>query len=107
MYMINLLRNRVWKYRGKRIRPYMRNNLKLAGAIIFVPVFLLSMFIFWRDQLLHLDVMKTVKHFEWNVPLIIKSVLCSLLAVAACAVLAYFCFMMRIKSCTTGKKLRG
>ncbi|AUJ61359.1 DNA translocase FtsK [Bacillus velezensis] len=90
--MINLLQNRVWKYRGKRIRPYMRNNIKLAGAIIFVPVFLLSMFFFWKDQLLHLDVMKTVKHFEWNVSLIIKSVLCSLLAVAACVVLAYFLF---------------
>ncbi len=92
MYMINLLRNRVWKYRGKRIRPYMRNNVKLAGAIIFVPVFLLSMFIFWKDQLIHLDVMETVKHFEWNVPLMIKSVLCSFLAVAAFAVMAYFLF---------------
>nr|WGD63037.1 ATP-binding protein [Bacillus subtilis]WGD71169.1 ATP-binding protein [Bacillus subtilis] len=90
--MINLLRNRVWKYRGKRIRPYMRNNVKLAGAIIFVPVFLLSMFIFWKDQLIHLDVMETVKHFEWNVPLMIKSVLCSFLAVAAFAVMAYFLF---------------
>ena len=65
------------------------------------------MFIFWKDQLLHLDVMETVKHFEWNVPLIIKSVLFSLLAVAACAVIAYFLFNDAYKSYIIGKRLQG
>ncbi|MBN7744407.1 DNA translocase FtsK [Bacillus velezensis] len=82
----------LWKYRGVRIRPRMRNNIIMTGAIIFVPVFLLSMFFFWEDHLLHLDVMETVKHFEWNVPLLIKSVLCSLLAAAGSVILAYFLF---------------
>ncbi|MCY7803279.1 ATP-binding protein, partial [Bacillus spizizenii] len=77
--MSDFLNKRFWKYRGKRIRPYMRNNVKLAGAIIFVPVFLLSMLIFWREQLVHFDHNRVIKHFEWNVPLIIKSVLGSLL----------------------------
>ncbi|MEC0385255.1 ATP-binding protein [Bacillus velezensis] len=82
----------LWKYRGVRIRPRMRNNVIMTGAIIFVPVFLLSMFFFWEDHLLHLDVMKTVKQFEWNVPLLIKSVLCSLLSAAGAVILAYFLF---------------
>ena len=60
--------------------------------MIFVPVFLLSMFFFWADHLFHLDVMKTVKHFEWNIPLLIKSVLCSILAGVAVVALAYFLF---------------
>ncbi|KSV97655.1 cell division protein FtsK [Bacillus velezensis] len=70
----------------------MRNNVIMTGAIIFVPVFLLSMFFFWEDHLLHLDVMKNVKYFEWDVPLLIKSVLCSLLAAAGSVILAYFLF---------------
>ncbi|WP_238810457.1 ATP-binding protein [Bacillus velezensis] len=82
----------LWKYRGVRIRPRMRNNVIMTGTIIFVPVFLLSMFFFWADHLFHLDVMKTVKHFEWNIPLLIKSVLCSILAGGAVVTLAYFLF---------------
>ncbi|OCB95944.1 DNA translocase FtsK [Bacillus siamensis] len=82
----------LWKYRGVRIRPRMRNNVIMTGAIIFVPVFLLSMFFFWADHLFHLDVMETVKHFEWNIPLLIKSVLCSILAGVAVVALAYFLF---------------
>ncbi|MEN7434763.1 ATP-binding protein [Bacillus amyloliquefaciens] len=82
----------LWKYRGVRIRPRMRNNVIMTGTIIFVPVFLLSMFFFWADHLFHLDVMKTVKHFEWNIPLLIKSVLCSILAGVAVVTLAYFLF---------------
>ncbi|WP_415783349.1 transposase, partial [Bacillus subtilis] len=62
--MSDFFNKRIWKYRGKRIRPYMRNNVKLAGAIIFVPVFLLSMFIFWREQLIHFDLSQVIKHFE-------------------------------------------
>lgn len=68
----------------------MRNNVKLAGAIIFVPVFLLSMFLFWREQLTHFDLSQAIKHFEWNVPLIIKSVLCSVLIAVGSIVASYF-----------------
>ncbi|MDZ5671912.1 coupling conjugation protein ConQ [Bacillus stercoris] len=88
--MSDFLNKRFWKYRGKRIRPYMRNNVKLAGAIIFVPVFLLSMFLFWREQLTHFDLSQAIKHFEWNVPLIIKSVLCSVLIAVGSIVASYF-----------------
>lgn len=90
MNLSDFLNKRIWKYRGKRIRPYMRNNVKLAGALIFAPVFLISMFFFWKDHLVHLDIVEAVKHFEWNVPLIVKSLLCSVLVASACIALAYF-----------------
>ncbi|MEC0477955.1 DNA translocase FtsK [Bacillus licheniformis] len=95
----------LWKYRGRRIRPYMRNNVKLAGAIIFVPVFLLSMFIFWREQLIHFDISRIIKHFEWNVPLIIKSVLCSLLIAVGSIAATYFLFFNSYKKILHRQKI--
>lgn len=89
MCMNDFLQKRIWKYRGKRIRPYMRNNLIIAGAIIFVPVFLLSMFLFWKDQLLHFDIFQVIHNFEWNVPLIVKSLVCSLAIGIGSVYLAY------------------
>ncbi|MCY9374493.1 ATP-binding protein, partial [Bacillus sp. T17B1] len=103
--MSDFLNKRFWKYRGKRIRPYMRNNVKLAGAIIFVPVFLLSMLIFWREQLVHFDLNRVIKHFEWNVPLIIKSVLGSLLIAVGSIVASYFLFFDSYKKILHRQKL--
>ncbi|ARW09090.1 ATP-binding protein [Bacillus atrophaeus] len=82
----------LWKYRGVRIRPRMRNNVMITGTILFVPVFLLSMFFFWRDHLIHLDVVETVKHFEWNMSLIIKSVVCSVSIGIGSLYVAYLAF---------------
>lgn len=87
--MSDFLNKRFWKYRGKRIRPYMRNNVKLAGAIIFVPVFY-CLCSFLREQLIHFDLSQVIKNFEWNVPLIIKSVLCSVLIAVGSIVASYF-----------------
>ncbi|MDL5144169.1 coupling conjugation protein ConQ [Bacillus atrophaeus] len=95
----------LWKYRGKRIRPYMRNNVKLAGAIIFVPVFLLSMFLFWREQLIHFDLSQVIKQFEWNVPLIIKSVLCSVPIAVGSIVASYFLFFDSYKKILHRQKI--
>lgn len=106
--MINMsefFKKRFWKYRGKRIRPYMRNNVKLAGAIIFVPVFLLSMLIFWREQLIYFDLNRVIKHFEWNVPLIIKSVLCSVLIAVGSIVASYFLFFDSYKKILHRQKI--
>lgn len=105
MYMSDFLNKRFWKYRGKRIRPYMRNNVKLAGAIIFVPVFLLSMFLFWREQLIHFDLSQVIKQFEWNVPLIIKSVLCSVLIAVGSIVASYFLFFDSYKKILHRQKI--
>ncbi|MDA1478042.1 helicase HerA domain-containing protein [Bacillus changyiensis] len=80
----------LWKYRGIRIRPRHKNIIMITGVLIFVPVFLISMFFFWKDHFIHLDIVKTVKHFEWNVPLIITSFLCSVLIASVSVVLAYF-----------------
>ncbi|KIU11833.1 DNA wielding protein [Bacillus subtilis] len=102
---ISGLKSMLWKYRGRRIRPYMRNNVKLAGAIIFVPVFLLSMFIFWREQLIHFDISRIIKHFEWNVPLIIKSVLCSLLIAVGSIAATYFLFFNSYKKILHRQKI--
>ncbi|MGG0777428.1 coupling conjugation protein ConQ [Bacillus rugosus] len=103
--MSDFLNKRFWKYRGKRIRPYMRNNVKLAGAIIFVPVFLLSMFLFWREQLIHFDLSQVIKQFEWNVPLIIKSVLCSVLIAVGSIVASYFLFFDSYKKILHRQKI--
>ncbi|MCY8927251.1 coupling conjugation protein ConQ [Bacillus subtilis] len=103
--MSDFFNRRFWKYRGKRIRPYMRNNVKLAGAIIFVPVFLLSMFIFWREQLINFDLSQVIKHFEWNVPLIIKSVLCSVLIAVGSIVASYFLFFDSYKKILHRQKI--
>ncbi|MBL3649529.1 coupling conjugation protein ConQ [Bacillus sp. RHFS10] len=103
--MSDFFNKRLWKYRGKRIRPYMRNNVKLAGAIIFVPVFLLSMFIFWREQLIHFDISRVIKHFEWNVPLIIKSVLCSVLIAVGSIAASYFLFFNSYKKILHRQKI--
>lgn len=83
----------------------MRYNVKLAGAIIFVPVFLLSMFIFWREQLIHFDITRLIKHFEWNVPLIIKSVLCSLLIAVGSIAASYFLFFDSYKKILHRQKI--
>ncbi|MCY7901568.1 coupling conjugation protein ConQ [Bacillus inaquosorum] len=103
--MSDFLNQRFWKYRGKRIRPYMRNNVKLAGAIIFVPVFLLSMFIFWREHLIHVDISRVIKHFEWNVPLIIKSVLCSVLFAVGSIAASYILFFDSYKKILHRQKI--
>ncbi|MCY9343112.1 coupling conjugation protein ConQ [Bacillus inaquosorum] len=103
--MSDFFNKRFWKYRGKRICPYMRNNVKLAGAIIFVPVFLLSMFIFWREQLINFDLSQVIKHFEWNVPLIIKSVLCSVLIAVGSIVASYFLFFDSYKKILHRQKI--
>ncbi|MEC0768484.1 P-loop NTPase family protein [Bacillus atrophaeus] len=95
----------LWKYRGVRIRPRMKNNVMITGAILFVPVFLLSMFFFWKDHLVHVDFVDTVKHFEWNVPLIIKSVLCSVLIALGSIVVAYFIFFDNYKKILHRQKI--
>lgn len=105
MNMSDFLNKRFWKYRGKRIHPYMRNNVKLAGAIIFVPVFLLSMFIFWREQLINFDLSQVIKHFEWNMPLIIKSVLCSVLIAVGSIAASYFLFFDSYKKILHRQKI--
>ncbi|ARW41277.1 Ftsk domain-containing protein YdcQ [Bacillus amyloliquefaciens] len=64
----------------------------LAGAIIFVPVFFLSMFFFWKDHLLHFNVSQAINHFEWNVPLIVKSLVCSLCIGIGSVYVAYLTF---------------
>ncbi|MCY8486378.1 ATP-binding protein [Bacillus atrophaeus] len=103
--MISRLNRMLWKYRGVRIRPRMRNNVMITGTILFVPVFLLSMFFFWMDHLIHLDVVDIIKHFEWNVPLIIKSVLCSVLIALGSIVVAYFIFFDSYKKILHRQKI--
>mgnify|MGYP002422940650 CR=1 FL=1 len=70
-----------------------------------MPVFLLSMFIFWREQLIHFDISRIIKHFEWNVPLIIKSVLCSLLIAVGSIAATYFLFFNSYKKILHRQKI--
>ena len=70
-----------------------------------MPVFLLSRFIFWREQLIHFDISRIIKHFEWNVPLIIKSVLCSLLIAVGSIAATYFLFFNSYKKILHRQKI--
>lgn len=85
-------KNKLWRYRGSRIKPRMRNTIKRVGAFIFASAFFISMFFFWEDHLLYLNIHEIIEAFSWNVPLIVKSVIFSVLIGIGTVVVAYFGF---------------
>ncbi|MEC0490208.1 P-loop NTPase family protein [Bacillus licheniformis] len=103
-----LFENKVWKYRGSRITPRMRNSIKRVGATVFASAFFISMFFFWKDHLLYVnlhDFIQTVQTFSFNVSLIVKSLLFSILAGITTIVVAYFLFHERYKRMLHKQKL--
>lgn len=63
------------------------------------------MFLFWREQLIHFDLSQVIKHFEWTVPLIIKSVLCSVLIAVGSIAATYFLFFDSYKKILHRQKI--
>ncbi|MBC3731174.1 ATP-binding protein, partial [Bacillus pumilus] len=90
----------LWKYRGIRIRRYTRNNLRITGALISVPVFLLLMILFWRSHLWDVyekGIEDTFENFTFNIPLIVKSLLVSIIVPVALILVWYFIFHQSYK----------
>ncbi|MCY7735066.1 ATP-binding protein [Bacillus safensis] len=92
--------SKLWKYKGSRIRPRHKNNVVKTGALISVPVFLLLMILFWKDHLWSLyekGIENTFQHFTFNVPLIVTSLLVSIIVPIALILVWYFIFHQSYK----------
>ncbi|MCY7566739.1 FtsK/SpoIIIE domain-containing protein [Bacillus safensis] len=90
----------LWKYKGIRIRPRHKRNVLKTGALISVPVFLLLMILFWKDHLWSLyekGIENTFQHFAFNVPLIVTSLLVSIIVPIALILVWYFIFHQSYK----------
>lgn len=93
---IEFLKKRLWKYRGIRIRPYMEHGVIRAGLVIFLPVFLVTLFFCYKNGIddisewFVLDYLKDVR--GWNWIYIGKGLLISTVTGAGVVGLAYFCF---------------
>lgn len=90
----------VWRYKGTRIRPRHKRNVLRTGALISVPVFLLLMILFWKDHLWSLyekGIENTFQHFTFNVPLIVTSLLVSIIVPIALILVWYFIFHQSYK----------
>ncbi|MGE1118297.1 FtsK/SpoIIIE domain-containing protein [Bacillus altitudinis] len=71
-----------------------------TGALISVPVFLLLMILFWKDHLWSLyekGIENTFQHFTFNVPLIVTSLLVSIIVPIALILVWYFIFHQSYK----------
>src|SRR5699024_2511439 len=99
--MIEFLKKRLWKYRGIRITPQMENGVLRAGMSIFLPVFLVSLFFFYKNGIDNLgdwfywDYLKDIK--GWNWIYIFKGFLVSFVIGAVTVLLAYFIFFEKYK----------
>ncbi|MED1423106.1 FtsK/SpoIIIE domain-containing protein [Bacillus altitudinis] len=92
--------SKLWKYKGTKIRPRHKNNVVKTGALISVPVFLLLMILFWKDHLWSLyekGIENTFQHFTFNVPLIVTSLLVSIIVPIALILVWYFIFHQSYK----------
>lgn len=90
----------LWRYKGTRIRPRHKRNVLRTGALISVPVFLLLMILFWKDHLWSLyekGIENTFQHFTFNVPLIVTSLLVSIIVPVALILVWYFIFHQSYK----------
>ncbi|SDN50853.1 DNA segregation ATPase FtsK/SpoIIIE and related proteins [Fictibacillus solisalsi] len=103
--IFEFFKNKLWKYRGSRIRPRMRNSIKRVGAFIFASTFFISMFIFWKDHLLYSKILEIIEVFNWNVPLVLKSVMFSILIGIGTVVVAYFLFYECLKKLLHKQKI--
>ncbi len=92
--------SKLWKYKGSRIRPRHKNNVVKTGALISVPVFLLLIILFWKDHLWSLyekGIENTFQQFTFNVPLIVTSLLVSIIVPIALILVWYFIFHQSYK----------
>lgn len=92
--------SKLWKYKGSRIRPRHKNNVVKTGALISVPVFLLLIILFWKDHLWSLyekGIENTFQQFTFNVPLIVTSLLVSIIVPVALILVWYFIFHQSYK----------
>lgn len=98
---MDFLKKRLWKYRGSRIRPRMKNGILLAGLAIFIPVFVGAYIFYFKDEAIQLDKWfnwDTLSNFsEWNWGFLGTGLAISLLIGLVAVAAAYFCFYERYK----------
>lgn len=101
MIKIEFLKKRLWKYRGIRITPKMEHGVLMAGLSIFIPVFLLSIFLCYKNGMSNVaewftwDYLKNVK--GWNWAYIGKGFFISFIVGAMTVLLAYFIFFEKYR----------
>lgn len=92
--------SKLWKYKGTKIRPRHKNNVVKTGALISVPVFLLLMILFWKSHLWDVyekGIEDTFENFTFNIPLIVTSLLVSIIVPVALILVWYFIFHQSYK----------
>lgn len=101
MIKIEFLKKRLWKYRGIRITPRMEHGVLIAGLSIFIPAFLLSIFICFKTGISNVaewftwEYLKSIK--GWNWAYIGKGFFISFIVGAMTVLLAYFIFFEKYR----------
>ncbi|WP_370642400.1 FtsK/SpoIIIE domain-containing protein [Virgibacillus salidurans] len=90
------LKQRLWKYRGHRIRPSDYHAVLRSGIGIFIPVFLLMLLVYfwesftgWRDWF---QVEAIIRPQDWEWSFILIGMLIAVLVGGLVVAIAYFCF---------------
>ncbi|MBB6449758.1 hypothetical protein HNR44_001736 [Geomicrobium halophilum] len=95
------VKQRLWKYRGHRIRPSDEHAVLRAGLSIFVPFFLLTLLIYFWQGLMNwrswLNVDTFIQFPAWNWTYLVLGLIISMLVGAIAVAMAYFLFYERFK----------
>lgn len=101
MIKIEFLKKRLWKYRGIRIEPSMQHGVLRAGLSIFISIFLVTLFLYWKDGLFQVkqwfqrDVLKSIDMWNWGY--IGKGILIALIVGTVAVAMVYFLFYEQFK----------
>lgn len=101
MIKIEFLKKRLWKYRGIRLTPRMEHGVLNAGLSIFIPVFLLSIFLCYKNGISNVaewftwDYLKNIGN--WNWVYIGKGFFISFIVGAMSVLIAYLIFFEKYR----------
>lgn len=99
-----VLKDKLWKYRGYRILPHMRNGVRNSILMVFIPIFLLGMYVSFRNHFPTIDWLDINQYqvftqiSEWNWLLIARGTGLSILIGLVAVVIAYLLFHEKYKS---------
>ncbi|GGB62731.1 Ftsk domain-containing protein YdcQ [Lentibacillus populi] len=98
---MSFLKKRLWKYRGIRITPKMEHGVLRAGLSIFIPVFILSLIIFYKNGISNVSQWFTWDYLKdlagWNWIYIGKGLLIASLVGVTVVGFAYFIFFEKYR----------
>ncbi len=101
MIKIEYIKKRFWKYRGIRLAPSMQHGVLRAGLSIFIPIFLVTLFLYWKDGLFQVkqwfqwDVLKSIDMWNWGY--IGIGILIALIVGTVAVAMVYFLFYEQFK----------